>query len=72
MPKNIVISLRNILNTYGLDLLDVYRFKDLDYIRVKDRLTNKVLVYKLKTQLKQVASIEELKGIVKEILKQKS
>lgn len=72
MPKNIVILLRKVLNTQNLELLDVYRFKDSDYIRVRDKFTGKIYIHKLKMQLRQVTSLDELKIIVEEILRQES
>ena len=69
MPKNKTEWLRAELDKLGLELLDIYGFKDVDHIRVKDKLTGKVSLYKSKRKIATLASVEEARALAQEIAK---
>ena len=57
-----------ILRELGLEQLDVYRFKDHDEIRVRDRESGRVLLIKLPRHRESIP-LEEFRKIVIEKLK---
>ncbi len=68
MPKNPSILLKEELLKNQFELLDIYRFKDHDLIRVKNILSNKVFLVKVSKHVTDIVSQEDLKDVVKKIL----
>ncbi|AFL66890.1 hypothetical protein [Desulfurococcus amylolyticus] len=67
MPKTISVLLRRELLKHDVELLDIYRFKDKEFVRVKDRVAGRVVLYAPKIRLSSVTSREDLARIVDEI-----
>ncbi|MGC8954287.1 MAG: hypothetical protein ACP5N5_06180 [Desulfurococcus sp.] len=67
MPKTISVLLRRELLKRDVELLDIYRFKDREFVRVKDRVAGRVMLYAPKIRLSSVTSREDLARIVDEI-----
>lgn len=69
MPKTPSVILREELRKHGLELLDVYCFKDHDIIRVYNKQSGKVSLYQTKRKINTLTSRDELLSIVMDILK---
>ncbi|ACL11124.1 hypothetical protein DKAM_0798 [Desulfurococcus amylolyticus 1221n] len=67
MPKTISVLLRRELLKHDVELLDIYRFRDREFVRVKDRVAGRVVLYAPKIRLSSVTSREDLARIVDEI-----
>ncbi|ADV64457.1 hypothetical protein [Desulfurococcus mucosus] len=67
MPKTVSVLLRRELLKRDLELLDIYRFSDREVVRIKDRVSGKVMVHVLKTRLPSILSQEDLARIASEI-----
>ena len=67
MPS-IYVKYVKVLEQLGLEQLDVYRFKDHDEIRVRDKRTNKVHLIKLPKKREEM-ELDEFKEFVLKLLK---
>ena len=67
MPS-IYVKYVKVLEQLGLEQLDVYRFKDHDEIRVRDKKTNKVYLVKLPKKREEM-ELDEFKEFVLKLLK---
>jgi len=67
MPS-IYVKYVKVLEQLGLEQLDVYRFKDHDEIRVRDKKTNKVYLVKLPKKREEM-ELDEFKEFVLKSLK---
>lgn len=67
MPKSRTELLKTELKKLGLELLDVYSYRDTDFIRVKHRQSGAVLVYGSKKKVKMITSQEDVKSLVLDI-----
>lgn len=72
MPKSKTELLRVELEKVGLELLDVYSFKDTDYIRVKYKLGMNVVIYESKRKVNTLTSIEDVRALALDIAKKAS
>ncbi len=71
MPKRVAAKLGIELAKKGLRLLDVYRFKNKDFLRVLDLASRRVLLIESPLQLTSIASSDDLAKVV-EIITQAS
>lgn len=69
VPKTPSVILREELAKKQLELLDIYRFKDHDLIRVKHSVTNKVYLIKVKKHVSDMVNKKDIDEVVKEIIK---
>ncbi|RLG82717.1 MAG: hypothetical protein DRO40_06910 [Thermoprotei archaeon] len=67
MPKTPSVLLKQELAKKQLELLDIYRFKTHDIIRVRHSMTNKVYLVKVEKHVSDIASEKDLDEIVKKI-----
>ncbi len=70
MPKNPSILLREELSKNQYELLDIYRFKDHDLVRVKHSVSNRVYTVRVSKHITDLVSIDDVRDIVKSILEQ--
>lgn len=68
MPKTPSILLKNELIKYGYELLDVYRYRDRDLVRLLDKHSGKVIIYESKKHIDELNTADEIKSIVSEII----
>ncbi|MCD6487601.1 MAG: hypothetical protein J7K21_00045 [Desulfurococcales archaeon] len=68
MPKTPSVILRNMLAKHQIELLDIYRFKDHDLVRIKLPIANKVYLVKVGKHITDLASDEDYEQVVKTIL----
>ncbi len=68
MPKTPSVILKNMLAQTQYELLDIYRFKDHDLVRVKNTSTNKVYLVRLEKHVNDLVSEEDFKKTVEQIL----
>ncbi len=66
MPKTPGVILRELLDKKQIELLDIYHRKDKDIIRVKDKLTGKVILVESKTFVRDMDK-EELSKLADKI-----
>jgi len=69
MPKSLTEVLKRNLSKHGIELLDTYIFKKKDLIRVLDRRTNRVVLYELPKRLSSITSVDDIKNLGLEIVK---
>lgn len=69
MPKSRAELLRRELEKVNLELLDIYSFKDADYIRVRHKASGKVLVYESKKKVQMLATLDDVKALALDIAK---
>jgi hypothetical protein len=69
MVKSLTEALRRELSTHGLELLDIYVFRDKDVLRLLNKRTNSVQFYISQRRLSSITSTEDIKTIVSEIKK---
>lgn len=69
MPKSKAELLKIELERMGLELLDVYGYRDTDFIRVRHRHTGAVFVYGSKKKVKMLTSQEDAKSLALDIAK---
>jgi hypothetical protein len=69
MVKSLTEVLRRELSTQGLELLDIYVFRDKDVLRLLSKRTNSVHFYVMSKKLSSLTSSEDVKNIVLEIKK---
>ncbi len=69
MPKTPSVLLRMALEKRQIELLDIYHSKEKDLIRVKDKLTGKVILYESKRHVRDLTGAEEIEKLVDEIEK---
>ena len=67
MPS-IYVKYVKVLEQLGLEQLDVYRFKDHDEIRARDKKTNKVYLIKLPKKREEM-ELDEFKEFILKALK---
>lgn len=71
MPKSPTIILKNMLaEKTPYELLDIYRYKNYDLIRIKDKASNKVYLVKLEKHVTDLATEEDFNKALEQILKQ--
>ncbi len=68
MPKTPSIILKEELSKKQIELLDIYRFKDYDLIRVKNKLTNKVYLVKVEGHVSDIVIKEGLHNVIEKII----
>jgi hypothetical protein len=69
MVKSLTEVLRRELSTQGLELLDIYVFRDKDVLRLLNKRTNSVHFYVMSKKLSSLTSSEDVKNFVLEIKK---
>ncbi|MEL9908114.1 MAG: hypothetical protein QXP97_00580 [Desulfurococcus sp.] len=67
MPKTISVLLRRELLKHDVELLDIYKFKDKEFVRVKDKIAGRVVLYAPRIKPSSVTSREDLARIADEI-----
>ncbi|MCS7127769.1 MAG: hypothetical protein N3E36_00610 [Sulfolobales archaeon] len=67
MPKQAIEKLKIELAKNSLRLLDVYRFKNKDLLRVLDLTSRRVLLIESPLQLTSIASSDDLAKVVERI-----
>ncbi len=67
MPKRVVVKLRIELAKRGLRLLDVYRFKNRDFLRVLNLANRRVMLVESPLQLASIASSDDLAKVVEAV-----
>jgi len=67
MVKSPTEMLREELRKLGLELLDVYSFKDYDIIRIHDKRVNKVILYKSRQKVNTITSKEDASKLANEV-----
>jgi len=67
--KSLTELLKRELSTRGLELLDIYVFRDKDFLRLLDKKTSRVLIYELPRKLSSITSASDIKTLVLEIEK---
>lgn len=67
MPKQAIAKLKIELAKRNLRLLDVYRFKNKDLLRVLDLTSHKVILIEPPLQLTNVASNDDLAKVIERI-----
>lgn len=71
MPKSPTIILKNMLvEKTSYELLDIYRYRNYDLIRVKDKASNKVYLVKLEKHVTDLATKDDFNKALEQILKQ--
>ncbi len=68
MPKTPSIILKEELSKKQIELLDIYRFKDHDLIRVRNKLTNKVYLIKVEGHVSDIVTKEGLQNVIEKII----
>ena len=69
MPKSLTEVLKRDLSKHGIELLDIYVFEKKDLLRVLDKKTNRVVLYLLPKKLSSLTSIDDIKNLGSEIVK---
>ncbi|MEM4717607.1 MAG: hypothetical protein QXE81_02470 [Desulfurococcaceae archaeon] len=69
MPKTLSVILREELRKHGIELLDIYCFRDYDLIRVYNKQAGKVFLYQTKNKISSLPSRDELVSVVIDIVK---
>ncbi len=69
MPKSLTEVLKRDLSKHGIELLDIYVFEKKDLLRVLDKKTNRVVLYLLPKKLSSITSIDDIKNLGSEIVK---
>lgn len=68
MPKTPSVLLREELVKYGYELLDVYRYRDRDLVRLLDKQSGRVIIYESKKHIDELNTVDEIKSVVSEII----
>lgn len=68
MPKTPSITLKKMLSNTSYELLDIYRFKDHDLVRLKNTITNKVYLVRLEKHVSDLVNEEDFKKTIEKIL----
>ncbi|MEM3163109.1 MAG: hypothetical protein QXN38_01760 [Desulfurococcaceae archaeon] len=68
MPKQAIAKLKIELAKRNLRLLDVYKFKNKDLLRVLDLASRKVLLIEPPLQLTNIASSDDLAKVVERVI----
>ncbi|MCC6034760.1 MAG: hypothetical protein LM567_04610 [Desulfurococcaceae archaeon] len=69
MPKSLTEVLKRELSKHEIELLDIYVFKKKDLLRLLDKRTNRVILYELPKKLSSITSIDDIKELGSEIVK---
>ncbi|MEM4481443.1 MAG: hypothetical protein QXK88_04700 [Desulfurococcaceae archaeon] len=72
MPKRQAVLLRNELDKLGLELLDVYSYKEGDFIRALNRQTGRVHVHKSTRKITALTSMDDIKELASSIAGRRS
>lgn len=67
MPKNRTELLKTELEKLGFELLDVYSYRDTDFIRVRHKQSGAVFIYGSKKKVKMLTSQDDARSLVIDI-----
>lgn len=67
MVKSRTELLRAELERLGFELLDIYSYRDSDYLRVRHKLTGNVIIYESKRKINTLTTVDDFKSLSQDI-----